>query len=144
MTAPEEPHDGHSSVSGNEPAVKTERPEVLFPSQLLKSHHMAVPPVRLLAENMPVAQADASESGNTTFASYSTSSETSQHSFAERANALINKSLGRESEGSSVVEPNSILGESGRLYHGYEDGKYYLPNDAVSFKPTSPMLIHMS
>ncbi|KAI1849523.1 hypothetical protein JX265_013638 [Neoarthrinium moseri] len=37
----------------------------------------------------------------------------------------------RVSSGSSVAEPGSILGESGRTYHGYEPGKYFLPNDAA-------------
>ncbi|ORY68863.1 S-adenosyl-L-methionine-dependent methyltransferase [Pseudomassariella vexata] len=31
----------------------------------------------------------------------------------------------------SVVEPDSVLGDSGRLYHGYKDGKYFLPNDGL-------------
>jgi hypothetical protein len=37
----------------------------------------------------------------------------------------------RTPTGSSVYDPESILGESGRTYHGYKDGKYFLPNDAV-------------
>ncbi|ORY67601.1 S-adenosyl-L-methionine-dependent methyltransferase [Pseudomassariella vexata] len=32
--------------------------------------------------------------------------------------------------GDSVVEPDSILAPDGRFYHGYKDGKYFLPNDA--------------
>lgn len=51
--------------------------------------------------------------------------------FATRMNGLINEALGREPDGQSVIEPDSVLGESGRLYHGYKDGKYYIPNDAV-------------
>lgn len=31
----------------------------------------------------------------------------------------------------SVTEPDSVLGESGRWYHGYKEGKYFLPNDPV-------------
>ncbi|KAH8674138.1 S-adenosyl-L-methionine-dependent methyltransferase [Xylariales sp. PMI_506] len=52
-------------------------------------------------------------------------------SFAEIMNDMINKELGRVSEGNSVIEPDSVLGESGRLYHGYKDGSYFLPNDAA-------------
>ncbi|KAK8085652.1 hypothetical protein PG997_006923 [Apiospora hydei] len=37
----------------------------------------------------------------------------------------------RRSSGASVFEPNSVAGESGRLYHGYKEGKYFLPNDAA-------------
>ncbi|KAH8658457.1 S-adenosyl-L-methionine-dependent methyltransferase [Xylariales sp. PMI_506] len=51
--------------------------------------------------------------------------------YAAQANELINSSLGRTPEGGSVVDPDSVLGESGRLYHGHKDGKYFLPNDAA-------------
>lgn len=51
--------------------------------------------------------------------------------FAVLADELVNVSLGRTSVGSSVIDPTSVLGESGRLYHGYKDGKYFSPNDAV-------------
>ncbi|KAH8671482.1 S-adenosyl-L-methionine-dependent methyltransferase [Xylariales sp. PMI_506] len=51
--------------------------------------------------------------------------------FAEVANALISELLGQEPSGASVLEPDSVLGESGRLYHGYKEGTYYLPNDAA-------------
>ncbi|KAK8044233.1 hypothetical protein PG993_004257 [Apiospora rasikravindrae] len=37
----------------------------------------------------------------------------------------------RKSSGASVFEPLSVAGESGRLYHGYKEGKYFLPNDAA-------------
>jgi hypothetical protein len=36
--------------------------------------------------------------------------------------------------GSSVVEPDSYMDESGRTYHGYKQGKYFLPNDPVRQK----------
>jgi hypothetical protein len=32
--------------------------------------------------------------------------------------------------GSSVVEPDSVMASNGRLYHGYKEGQYFLPNDA--------------
>jgi hypothetical protein len=39
--------------------------------------------------------------------------------------------LFRATSGVSVHDHESVIGESGRLYHGYKAGKYYLPNDAV-------------
>ncbi|KAK8087532.1 S-adenosylmethionine-dependent methyltransferase, partial [Apiospora hydei] len=36
----------------------------------------------------------------------------------------------RTSSGASVTEPDSVAWENGRTYHGYKEGKYYLPNDA--------------
>lgn len=50
---------------------------------------------------------------------------------AEYASALANSSLDRIPDGRSVIDPDSVLDESGRLYHGYKDGAYLLPNDAV-------------
>ncbi|KAH8662497.1 S-adenosyl-L-methionine-dependent methyltransferase [Xylariales sp. PMI_506] len=52
-------------------------------------------------------------------------------SFSIVANDLINKILDRTPTGGSVVDPESVIGESLRLYHGYRDGKYLLPNDAA-------------
>ncbi|KAK8015429.1 hypothetical protein PG990_008725 [Apiospora arundinis] len=37
----------------------------------------------------------------------------------------------REHSNSSIYEPHSVVGESGRMYHGYKEGKYLLPNDAA-------------
>ncbi|KAH8674222.1 S-adenosyl-L-methionine-dependent methyltransferase [Xylariales sp. PMI_506] len=54
-----------------------------------------------------------------------------QHLIISMLNDAINKNLDREPSGSSVVEPDSVLGESGRLYHGYKEGKYFFPNDAA-------------
>ncbi|KAH8649920.1 S-adenosyl-L-methionine-dependent methyltransferase [Xylariales sp. PMI_506] len=51
--------------------------------------------------------------------------------FATAANGLINKILDRTPSGGSVVEPDSVLGDSQRLYHGYKEGRYFLPNDAA-------------
>lgn len=53
-------------------------------------------------------------------------------SFDIDANDKIDQTLGRNPGGTSIVEPDSVLGESGRLYHGYKEGSYLLPNDAVS------------
>ncbi|KAH8651246.1 S-adenosyl-L-methionine-dependent methyltransferase [Xylariales sp. PMI_506] len=57
--------------------------------------------------------------------------EQAQRSFADQANDLINAALGRTPVGGSVIDPDSVLGESGRLYHGYKEGTYFLPNDAA-------------
>ncbi|KAF3008195.1 hypothetical protein E8E14_008223 [Neopestalotiopsis sp. 37M] len=51
--------------------------------------------------------------------------------FKASRNKLVNESLGRTPGGLSVIDPSSVLGDSGRLYHGYKDGKYYFPNDAA-------------
>lgn len=40
--------------------------------------------------------------------------------------------VGYKPTGSSIIDPESVLGDSGRFYHGYKDGKYFLPNDEVS------------
>ncbi|KAH8651155.1 S-adenosyl-L-methionine-dependent methyltransferase [Xylariales sp. PMI_506] len=47
------------------------------------------------------------------------------------ANDRINQDLERTPSGGSIVEPDSVIGESGRLYHGYKEGKYFMPNDAA-------------
>jgi hypothetical protein len=35
----------------------------------------------------------------------------------------------------SIVPQDAILGDSGRTYHAYEEGKYFLPNDPVIIIP---------
>ncbi|KAK9426222.1 hypothetical protein SUNI508_12493 [Seiridium unicorne] len=46
---------------------------------------------------------------------------------------FIDPELVRNSSGSSVLEEDAVLGESGRTYHGYKDGlsSYLLPNDGA-------------
>ncbi|KAI1847900.1 hypothetical protein JX265_001906 [Neoarthrinium moseri] len=51
--------------------------------------------------------------------------------FANVARDMMSKALGRTPGASSIVEPDSVLGDSGRLYHGYREGKYFLPNDSA-------------
>ncbi|KAH8651350.1 S-adenosyl-L-methionine-dependent methyltransferase [Xylariales sp. PMI_506] len=75
-------------------------------------------------------EASSTDSGSQPMSSRDVSPE-SNRSFAAQANDLINAMLNRCPEGSSVIDPESVLGESGRLYHGYKDGTYYLPNDAA-------------
>lgn len=105
-----------------------QRSPLPLPSQVLQSNHNArAAPAQLFTESFPEAEVyDPSSSG-----SFYAAQAVPQPDFAGRANALINASLGRTPDGMSVIDPDSILDESGRLYHGYKDGKYLLPNDAV-------------
>lgn len=48
--------------------------------------------------------------------------------------------IDRKQAGCSVIDMNSIPDESGRTFHGYKEGKYFLPNDAVS--PLPPIEPH--
>ncbi|ORY67184.1 S-adenosyl-L-methionine-dependent methyltransferase [Pseudomassariella vexata] len=64
------------------------------------------------------------------------------HDFTYLADELVN----RTPTGASVAEPDSVIGESGRLYHGYKEGKYFFPNDAaeqdrLDFQHTSITLL---
>lgn len=99
-----------------------------FQSQYLRpGHNVQVAPSALFTEQIPSAGNSSSESDVSRISQART-----HQNFAERANALVNASMGCTPDGTSVVDPDSILDESGRLYHGYKDGKYLLPNDAVS------------
>ncbi|KAK8857296.1 S-adenosyl-L-methionine-dependent methyltransferase [Apiospora arundinis] len=42
---------------------------------------------------------------------------------------FADEELLREPTGSSIYEPDHVVGESGRRYHGYKEGSYLLPND---------------
>ncbi|KAK7936093.1 hypothetical protein PG985_001588 [Apiospora marii] len=42
---------------------------------------------------------------------------------------FADEELIREPTGSSIYEPDHVVGESGRRYHGYKEGSYLLPND---------------
>ncbi|KAH6655834.1 S-adenosyl-L-methionine-dependent methyltransferase [Truncatella angustata] len=88
---------------------------------------MPAAPSHLFTEDVPKPELDNPESDGLLHPHHS-----GPHAnFAERANALVNATLGRTPDGASVIDPDSILDESGRLYHGYKDGKYLLPNDAA-------------
>ncbi|KAH8649278.1 S-adenosyl-L-methionine-dependent methyltransferase [Xylariales sp. PMI_506] len=43
----------------------------------------------------------------------------------------IPEELIRVPTGSSVIDTESVVGDFGRTYHGYKEGKYLLPNDAA-------------
>lgn len=104
---------------------------LMFPSQLLQSQHAAEPPSHLSTEDIPVADPMYSPFQPTDADGQYMSAYTPDRNFAVVANDLINATLGRVPDGHSVIEPDSVLDESGRLYHGYKSGKYFLPNDAV-------------
>ncbi|KAK7911933.1 hypothetical protein PG985_014414 [Apiospora marii] len=44
---------------------------------------------------------------------------------------LMPAEVPREPTGSTIVEPDSVFDDSGRSFHGYKEGKYFLPNDAA-------------
>ncbi|KAH6647071.1 S-adenosyl-L-methionine-dependent methyltransferase [Truncatella angustata] len=46
------------------------------------------------------------------------------------ANYVSDDAESSKSSGQSVYDADSVVGESGNLYHGYKQGKYFLPNDA--------------
>ncbi|KAI0123299.1 S-adenosyl-L-methionine-dependent methyltransferase [Xylariales sp. AK1849] len=75
--------------------------------------------------------ADSASSGSNGSSQYANRSKNRELNFATKANEVINAALGRTPGGTSVVDPDSVLDDSGRLYHGYKDGAYFLPNDAA-------------
>ncbi|KAI1868323.1 hypothetical protein JX265_007146 [Neoarthrinium moseri] len=106
-------------------------PATVLPSQLLESYRQMPPPARIYSESPPIASRILADSVGTGNPQSYPIPLLQQPSFAEAANEMINQALGRTPGGTSVVEPDSVLGESGRLYHGYKDGSYLLPNDAA-------------
>ncbi|KAH8682540.1 hypothetical protein BX600DRAFT_506126 [Xylariales sp. PMI_506] len=105
-----------------------------FPSQILDTYSTRSPPAFYTIEDIPAITAfhngvGMENSGDLGFPSAGVSAPS--HSFATTANKFIDQSLGRVPSGGSVIEPDSVLGESGRLYHGYKEGKYFLPNDVA-------------
>ncbi|KAI1866769.1 hypothetical protein JX265_001142 [Neoarthrinium moseri] len=102
-------------------------PQLPFPSQLVPNYSLQAPPSALFSEEAPAFDpAFLGSSGH-----FDQPAPLVQPDFAKRANDLINASLGRTPGGTSVVEPDSVLEEWGRLYHGYKEGSYLLPNDAA-------------
>lgn len=107
----------------------------MLPPQLLPpQHHTTTAPAHIYTENVPAADPTLPSSGAWDLEPLlaASSASGSDPSFVEQANAHIDAALSR-TDGKSVIEPDSVLGESGRLYHGYKEGKYMLPNDAVRF-----------
>ncbi|KAK6070512.1 methyltransferase domain-containing protein [Seiridium cupressi] len=106
-------------------------PPRVLPSQLLQSYQDTQPPLRFSSEDLPVAGQRLGAYEEPSYRPVAQAGGSSTPSFAQVANDMINKSLRRRPGGTSIVEPDSVLGDSGRLYHGYKEGKYMLPNDAA-------------
>ncbi|KAH8648659.1 S-adenosyl-L-methionine-dependent methyltransferase [Xylariales sp. PMI_506] len=101
----------------------------ILPSQLAESYGNLLPPLHLYSDDIPsITTVQLGITNPSATSGYAPGPDGS--SFTEFANDLVNDMMGRIPSGGSVVEPNSVLGESGRLYHGYKDGKYFLPNDS--------------
>ncbi|KAK6858425.1 S-adenosyl-L-methionine-dependent methyltransferase [Apiospora arundinis] len=65
---------------------------------------------------------------------HSVSSSTSGGSISvhsQPTSILMPAEVPREPTGSTIVEPDSVFDDSGRSFHGYKEGKYFLPNDAA-------------
>jgi hypothetical protein len=127
-----------STASATVPVFEpNQEPTSTLPSQELPPQHpTTAAPSHIYTENVPTADPTLPSSGAWELEvplQQASSASGSEPSFAEQANAPINASLSRTADGRSVIEPDSVLGESGRLYHGYKEGKYLLPNDAVRF-----------
>ncbi|KAH8666480.1 S-adenosyl-L-methionine-dependent methyltransferase [Xylariales sp. PMI_506] len=115
-------------------------PLPVLPSQILQTYWdpKSSPPQGLspkeVAATLSQGTANCIDSGNLRPQETSTNNITSHNvdpTFATTANRMINDILDRTPTGCSVVDPQSVLGESLRLYHGYKDGKYLGPNDAA-------------
>ncbi|KAH8651185.1 S-adenosyl-L-methionine-dependent methyltransferase [Xylariales sp. PMI_506] len=106
----------------------------LLPSELLNSY-ATLPPAHFYGEDI-----DAIVQGLKPSASSSSTSDNHVQFLpqAVEGRSLVavvdepsNEGLSRTLIVNPVLESDSILGESGRLYHGYKNGKYFLPNDAA-------------
>lgn len=49
--------------------------------------------------------------------------------------AVDHEHLDRVPTGGSVIDTNAVYDDSGRSFHGYKEGKYFAPNDAVMILP---------
>ncbi|KAH8645692.1 S-adenosyl-L-methionine-dependent methyltransferase [Xylariales sp. PMI_506] len=137
------PHEGHQGMSKEDDQrwfedLLAQSASLLvpanvprLPSQLFGSYDMSDPPPFPLEDLSSVSGQFSGKDLEPSEPPPLVPDLTGPTSFAEVANELINEKLGRVSSGDSVVEPDSVQGESGRLYHGYKEGTYYLPNDAA-------------
>jgi hypothetical protein len=117
-------------------------PQIPLPSELINSYQTR--PQLLYPEAATAASPSSLDHQSSSYTEGYSPHFTRDTNFAAVANDLINQSLGRTPGGTSVVEPDSVLGESGRLYHGYKEGKYFIPNDAVSFFEPCPEIFFFS
>lgn len=89
---------------------------------------MVLAPSILFSESMPLP--DSAISGSDGSGQYSDRINTNLN-FAAGANGTIKGSPDHTAGGASIVDPDSVLDDSGRIYNGYKDGTYFLPIDAV-------------
>ncbi|KAK6070509.1 methyltransferase domain-containing protein [Seiridium cupressi] len=111
--------DAPSSHSMESTRVFEDAP--LMPSELIESYETATAPTQLYAEDSSFTTQTPLDYDAPLFPHRP--SNPPDRNFAIVANDMINKALGRTPGGNSVIEPDSVLGESGRLYHGYNAGK---------------------
>ncbi|KAH8681676.1 S-adenosyl-L-methionine-dependent methyltransferase [Xylariales sp. PMI_506] len=102
----------------------------VLPSQILESYSTSPPPSHIFSEALPDT-IGTELIGQVQGAVTSSAPHINDPAFAATANDLINRILNRTPTDDSVVDPDSVIGESLRLYHGYKDGKYLVPNDAA-------------
>ncbi|KAK8029887.1 hypothetical protein PG993_011178 [Apiospora rasikravindrae] len=62
---------------------------------------------------------------------HSMSSSHSGSIHSQPTSILMPAEVPREPTGSTIIEPDSVFDDSGRSFHGYKEGKYFLPNDAA-------------
>lgn len=99
------------------------------PKGLSSSFQMQPPPSKIYSESIPTV-----DSSLLRYTSTNSSSRQTLHEYPDSTghdNDLNKQASRRTPEGKSVIDPDSVLGDSGRWYHGYKDGKYLLPNDSV-------------
>ncbi|KAH8653743.1 S-adenosyl-L-methionine-dependent methyltransferase [Xylariales sp. PMI_506] len=122
--------DGSSAVV-EEAATGPSLPRIpipVLPSQVLGSYNSTPVPSYLYSEDLAMSAVTIDHKLSQ---APSDAPVIVDSSFALTANDLVNKILNRTPTGGSVVDPESVIGESLRLYHGYKDGKYFMPNDAA-------------
>ncbi|KAK7947887.1 uncharacterized protein PG986_008773 [Apiospora aurea] len=106
--AHDKPREGHPETSEMPPP--TTKRTGFMPQEFLPEDFPAIDPLYTRPDVVSAAAVPPSQSGIP-------------------PEAWVPAEVYRESSGGSVVEPNSITEENGRTYHGYKDGKYWIPND---------------
>lgn len=121
-------HNAHQQPKEEYPALDEQAhsnaatgPSLPFPSELITSHDsVPLPHAGAGGVAHPGINADA-------FANYN------DFNFCPNREIPVDwEHVDRKSAGCSVIDTNSKLDDSGRTFHGYKEGKYFLPNDAVS------------
>ncbi|KAF3019015.1 hypothetical protein E8E14_013185 [Neopestalotiopsis sp. 37M] len=122
-------NNGNSTDADRENQDAKWYPQIPLPSELINSYQTRTQ--LLYPEAATAASPSSLDHQSSSYTEGYSPHSARDTNFAAAANDLINQSLGRTPGGTSVVEPDSVLGESGRLYHGYKEGKYFIPNDAA-------------